>query len=371
MKFLDTSLKAKQCVGCAACAAICPRGCISMSYNTEGFLIPHIDITNCDHCNFCYSVCSIEKYRVEVSPIVSFASWNLNEDIRNKSSSGGIFTALANNVIKNGGVVVGAAFCDNLVVRHIIVRDNIERFRGSKYVQSEIPVDIYYEMGKLLKKNISVLFSGTPCQVAAMRSFFREHDNLICCDVACHGVPSPLLLKKYIGDELNKISFRDKTTGWKNYSVYKHFKNGKIEIKPASTDPYMIAFLRDYALRPSCYDCKFKGKYRKGDLTLADFWGDNVYNSDDKGISLVIVNTEKGKSLLESCSKDIFLSPVNIDTYSLNNTMLIKSCVRPIERDMFYKDLVEMSFLNIIQKYHLFPVQTRWERIKKWVGNII
>jgi len=361
----------KQCVGCSACAAICPREIISMCQDAEGFLIPNIDITQCDSCNRCHDVCPVEKTEGGLLSLVSFASWNLNEDVRSKSSSGGVFTALANNVIKNGGVVVGAAFCDNLVVRHIIVEDNVERLRGSKYVQSEIPIDIYHKMYKLLERNISVLFSGTPCQVAAVRSFLGERDNLFCCDVACHGVPSPLLFSQYSGNELNGMSFRDKTTGWKNYSIYKHFKNGRIEIKLASSDPYMIAFLRDYALRHSCYDCKFKGEYRKGDLTLADFWGaETKYDRDDKGTSLVIVNTEKGKVLLERCREDLFIEEVDMNGAIKSNTMLTKSCARPIERDTFYKDLVAISFSDLIQKYHLFPPQTLLGRIRKWVDNI-
>ncbi len=381
--------KESACTGCAACAASCSEKCIALIPDLEGFLRPVIDYLNCTGCKCCSRACPIltpkisnakrrcnsepcpsdsdtcNVYETITYPVV-YAAWNLDYDIRKKSSSGGVFTALAENILSQGGVVVGAAFDNSFIVRHIIIDKGSElyRLRGSKYVQSEINPILLCQVNELLKKDIPVLFSGTPCEVAGLISFLgRSYDNLYCCDLICHGVPSSMLFDcyiKYIESKYGRlidISFRDKSKGWEKSGVRQSLKNGTSRFVKAVSDPYMRAFLRDYALRPSCYDCKYKNTSRVGDLTIADFWGVKnkypMYDSDAKGTSAVIVNNEKGKSWFNACNSKLYIGVADINTAIMGNPSLVKSCSYPPEREHFYQDLKVLSFSKIIQKYHL------------------
>lgn len=365
------------CTGCGACAAACPANAISLQPDDEGFLHPHISGEICTDCGLCQKICPINsgllandandsQHRADHLPAV-YAAWHRDDSIRFASSSGGVFTALAENILKEGGGVVGAAFDDQLVVRHRLAQTlaDMDRLRGSKYVQSEISPAIYRQIHKLLHDGRNVLFSGTPCQVASLRNFLvKDYDKLFCCDIVCLGVPSPLFFARYVqynivrGKRLLNISFRDKITGWKRYSLTRHLHGGISKSIDIFADPYMLAFLRNFALRPSCYNCKFKSTLRHGDLTLGDFWGVAKrypeYDKDDQGTSLVLVNTEKGKNLLENCSPHLFLGSADLDTAIAGNPMLIRSANFPPERNTFYHDLQVDSFAMITKKYRLF-----------------
>ena len=368
------------CTGCAACAAACPKGAISMSPSAEGFLYPQINVAACNDCDICRNTCPVKqkglredaeaegiKELKREKPLKVFAAWHIDEAIRRESSSGGVFTALAERILAQGGVVVGAAFDDNFVVRHILIENStdLQRLRGSKYVQSEISPALYLQIRDLLKRGKSVFFSGTPCQVAAIRNFLHKpYDNFFCCDIVCHGVPSPILFAHYLqynlikGEQVVKISFRNKAKGWKNYGVFRYLYNGDGKFITASADSYMLAFLRNYALRLSCYLCKFTtANSRPGDLTIADFWGVAKkypeYDHDDKGTSLVLVNTKKGKSWLCACSQHLFLGTADLDTAIAGNPSIVRPSHRPPERDTFYRDLDLLPFPAIIRKYRL------------------
>ena len=366
------------CTGCAACAAVCAMDCITMHPDAEGFLHPRINSAACTDCGLCRQVCPVyrgkpsegvkEREETEGKPLRVFAAWHLDEAVRRESSSGGVFTALAENILARGGVVVGAAFDDRLVVRHILIETSadLHRLRGSKYVQSEISSALYRQARDLLKQDRPVLFSGTPCQVAGLRCFLRQpSEKLFCCDLICHGVPSPLLFARYVqhnqtrGNQLAKVSFRDKTTGWKHFSVRQHLQKGGSRLFSMYADPYMAAFLHDCALRPSCYDCKFASPTRSGDLTIADFWGVAKkypeYDRDDKGTSLVLVNTPRGLAWLHACRKRLFLGPADFDTAVARNPMLVRSSHRPPQRDTFYRDLDALSFPALVRRYRLHP----------------
>ena len=376
------------CTGCAACAAICQLACIVMQPDSEGFLRPNINHSQCTSCHRCSATCPILQLEyvgegskdtmlhVSVAsaqsvanekqlPIV-YAAWHLDSSIRYESSSGGVFTALADNILADGGAVAGAAFDDLLVVRHIIIEKvaDLQRLRGSKYVQSEIAPAFLLRMRDLLEQGRKVLFSGTPCEVTGLRSFLNHpYDNLFCCDFICHGVPSPMLFKKYIQkDEVSRkqltgVTFRDKTNGWKKFQISRQMQNGKKIIYDSMVDPYMSAFLKDYALRPSCYECHFKSTERVGDLTIADFWGVKKtypeYDPDDKGTSLILVNNKKGSSWLLACHAMLFLGKADIKTAIAGNPSLVRPVSRPAQRDTFYIDLKVFSFTKVIEKYHL------------------
>ena len=280
------------CTGCGACAASCMVNAISMQPDDEGFLHPNINSDICTDCGLCQKICPIKSGVLANDAnalegatdnlLAVYAAWHLNDEIRFKSSSGGVFTAIAVKILNDGGVFFGVAFEQELVVRHAPAQTSVElaQLRGSKHVQSEVTTDIYRQIRDLLKDGRKVLFSGTPCQIAAIRNFLMKgYDNLFCCDIVYHGVPSPLFLARYVqynlarGERVSNISFRDKISGWKRFSLTRHLHGGGKMSFDAWKDPYMAAFLSNYALRPSYYKCKFTNTLRYGDLTLADFWG--------------------------------------------------------------------------------------------------
>jgi len=293
----------------------------------------------------------------------------MDEDVRRASSSGGVFSVLADDILHQGGVVVGAAFDEQLIVRHVVIDDpaDLPRLRGSKYVQSEMQPGLYRHVRDLLDQGRLVLFSGTPCQVAGLRSYLRRpFENLFCCDIVCHGVPSPLLLMRYgeyykaMGTPLTKITFRDKATGWKAFGVRQHFANGGARFRSTFADPYMAAFRHDYSLREACYGCKFASTTRWGDLTIGDFWDVAKtypqYDADDKGTSLLLVNTIKGAAWLDECRDRLFVGAADIDTAVAGNPQLTKANRRPPQRDTFYRDLESIPFRSLIRKYRLRPM---------------
>lgn len=347
-----------------------------MKADGEGFLHPNIDLAACSDCGLCRKICPVNSSTAQKAssdtqkkakefPTV-WAAWNLDAEIRRQSSSGGVFSVLAENVFNKGGVVVGAAFDKELVVRHCIIETpaDLYQLRGAKYVQSEISPVIYREVRRLLKEDRTVLFSGTPCQVAGIRSQVkRGHDRLYCCDIACHGVPSPLLLRRYVkasmdkGEQMVNILFRDKSSGWKRFRICWQLAGGNSKSFSISTDPYMLAFLRNIALRLSCYTCKFTNIKRQSDLTMADFWGVGKkypeYDENDEGTSLVLVNSKKGQVWLDECRSRLFLGPADIDTAIAGNPVLIRSVCRPPDRDTFYNDLDTLAFNKLVRKYQL------------------
>ena len=321
----------KDCCGCHACATICAKHCITMQADEEGFLYPIVDKDACIDCGLCEKICPVINQSESRKPLKVYAAKNKNEDIRRQSSSGGIFTLLAEKVIDEGGVVFGARFDENWNVIHAW-SDTIEgivAFRGSKYVQSTIG-DTYREAMDFLKQGRKVLFTGTPCQIAGLKKYLRkEYNNLLTVDVVCHGVPSPLVWRTYLDetreqlrsnrdveksfvslsiDELpviTGVSFRDKTNGWKKYCFslrYRSIKGEKELLQPFTNNIFMKGFLANLYLRPSCYACASRSGKSGSDISIADFWGVRNYYpefDDDKGIGLILVNSNKGNSIYE------------------------------------------------------------------------
>ena len=338
----------KDCCGCHACSNVCPKQCISMQADEQGFLYPVVDTKLCVDCGLCEKVCPVINQSEDKKPIKVFAAKNKNEEVRRKSSSGGVFTLLAEYVLNNGGVVFGAKFDAEWNVFHSWTDtiEGISDFRGSKYVQSTIG-DTYREAKEFLEQGRTVLFSGTPCQIAGLKKFLRkEYEKLITIDVVCHGVPSPLIWQKYLDEEfkqnrtlcgdgknsvssslnenpvLSGISFRDKTNGWKKYgfrvsmaaseaaknTVSESAKdNEKVFLQPFPENTFMKGFLANLYLRPSCYSCSARSGKSNSDISIGDFWGIQNYHpefDDDKGIGLILINTDKGLEIFKQLNAE-------------------------------------------------------------------
>lgn len=375
----------KECCGCYACYNICPKECIIMKIDDEGFWYPSIDENKCINCNLCEKVCPIiNNPQNSLYKEKSYAAFNKDEKIRLKSSSGGIFSLLAEYVINNNGNVYGATFDENFNVKHIKINklQDIKLLRGSKYVQSKIS-DVFKSVKIDLNKNILVLFTGTPCQVAGLQSFLqKKYDNLILMDIVCHGVPSPLVWQRYINDlrkkynqDIKKINFRDKSTGWKQYSI--NFLFDKKEYKKfAFEDGYMNCFLNDIYLRPSCHSCNFKGVKRISDITIADFWGiEKILPEidDDKGISLVILHTDKGENLFNILTYKMIYKEICLNNILKYNLAIIKSANYNEKRNKFFSELRKTNnSMFLIKKYNKLKIKQKIKyKIKSIMKRII
>ncbi len=369
-----------KCSGCQSCYNACPKHCIEMKSDEEGFLYPSIDTSACINCGKCEKVCPILNGKTE-SPSalqIGYAAYNKDDVIRFKSSSGGIFTLLAEYIIRHGGVVFGAAMTDDCKgVHHIIVEsvDDLEKLRGSKYVQSSIE-DTYKTAKQMLDLGKFVLFTGTPCQIGGLISYLgKEYENLYTQDIICHGVPSPLVWKEYVeiintnDPNPQKVSFRDKTTGWKSYSVKIDYKN-KIYKSLASDDLYINGFLADIYLRPSCYECAFKTVNRQSDITLADFWGINNIHpkmDDNKGTSFVWLHTQKGKTLFENVIDKTTAVEIQPNDAIQHNNSAISSTVMNEKRKSFFQYFHNKRIDDAIYEYTKKNIK---QRVRAFLSKI-
>ena len=331
-------LPTKECTGCSTCSHVCPKNCISMVADKHGFLYPKKNSEICVGCGLCEKICPVlnSSQPKENAVINSYAAKSTDENTRERSSSGGIFSVVAQNVIENNGVVYGAAFDEKFVVKHIGISsfDELDLIRRSKYVQSNLnnsfsAVKAHLDNGKI------VLFTGTPCQVEGLLSYLKKpYDNLITMDFVCHGVPAPNVwesyktyLQKQYKSPITDINFRNKSSGWKNYSIRIEFENDSVYCNSSGNDPYMKAFLANMDLRESCYICKFKSTMHKSDITVADYWGIDKIKpelNDDKGLSLLLVNTKKGDSLLADTKNNLTLTKTDIEKVFPYNPCIIK-----------------------------------------------
>lgn len=355
-----------ECCGCYGCYNVCPTSAVTMEVDSEGFWYPIVDKDKCINCKLCEKVCPIINFSKSKGLLEAYASYNLNEDIREKSSSGGMFTALAEYVLRNEGIVFGVEFSTNLEVIHCLVRneEELNKIRGSKYVQSKIG-DTYSQAKEYLEKNRIVLFSGTPCQIQGLKHYLqKDYENLLCIDLICHGVPSPLVWNSYIeevsnGKEIINMTFRDKMLGWKESTLRYFFENGDELRERYSESAYIKGFIQNCFLRPSCYQCQFKGLERMSDLTLGDFWGiENVLPdlNSKKGISLVLVHSIKGKKLLNEVSEKIFIKKVDIYKSINENPSAINSVAKDIKRERFYKHYPKHNVSYVVKKVTRVPL---------------
>ena len=302
------------CSGCGACASICPKHCITMLSDNEGFLYPTVEESDCIDCGLCEKVCHELHPFVERQPQKFYAAINKDEGIRLKSSSGGIFYLLAEIIISEGGVVFGARFDEQWQVKidYAETMDGVKAFMGSKYVQARMAT-AYTDAKRFLTEGRKVLFSGTPCQIAGLHHFLRKpYDNLLTVDIICHGTPSPRVWDRYLDEvvtagrkAIKDVQFRNKRNGWKSFNFTMEYNKDEQTVSLCShhqQNHFMRAFLRDMILRPSCYNCQAKSGRSHSDITIADFWGINTEipeMDDDKGTGLILVNTDKGQVSLD------------------------------------------------------------------------
>ena len=361
---MDNIIEKCRCTGCHACFNACPANAIEMIDDEKtGFKYPVINQEKCINCGKCKKVCPVIESCEAEEIHYAFACYNKNMDERLNSSSGGIFILLAKEVINRGGVVFGACFDNEFNVVHSYAEsiNDLSKFMTSKYVQSSIG-ETYKEAKSFLDDGRLVYFSGTPCQIEGLLSYLgKNYDNLITQDIICHGVPSPKAweaYKKYRlfadGKKPMRINFRQKDDGWNLYALSLQYNDSAYKTNHHD-DLFMQAFLRNACLRDSCYNCSFKKYYRKSDITLADFWGiKNVcpeMDPDNKGTSLVLVSSNKGKDLFNSVSNEMVCKDVDLDEAIKYNSSYTKSVSKPAKRDEFFENLDKVSFDKLVKKY--------------------
>lgn len=376
---LDCVESNTDCVGCSACLAACPQNCIAMVEDAEGFEYPLVDLKRCVSCGICRAVCPSLCHVKAVNGPTAFGCRSKDDALRLVSSSGGVFTELARLTLEDGGMVFGAGFDDCFDVRHVCVESEAElgSLRGSKYVQSSIG-RTYVQVEQCLKLGTSILFSGTPCQIAGLKLYLREPmPRLLCVDFFCHGVPSPSVWRRYIdfqerrnGSRLSGVSFRAKDRGWRRFSMALLFVDGSRYCRTLDYDPYMRAFLADICLRPSCHACRFKGLNRQSDVTLADFWGiEKVIPrlDDNLGTSLVLANTPNGRLALERLAEVIEIEEVSLQVAGQFNAASTQSASPHAMRQAFFANLNAVRFDILVRRYcakHLLPrLERRWSRM--------
>ena len=312
------------CTGCGLCANVCSQDAIRMEWSKEGFLVPQVDISACVNCGLCVKMCPAqpgamnnESYTDDIEAVVAYGGWNCNDSIHCGSSSGGVFSALAEHVFAEGGCVFGVVWKDKVTETFTKAENmvELEPMRGSKYTQAE-PVNVYRDVKKELLKGRQVLFTGTACQVYALKKYLRrDYDNLLTFDIVCHGVPSRKLLQAYVkhyeeaeGKELKEIYFRFKDGNWQGYKVQKRFIDGTVLNHVNSRDMFMNLFIGDYMLNKACYNCPHAHLPRPGDMTLGDYWGNLQAMHPDwpisDGIGSLVANSDKGKVILEKLADE-------------------------------------------------------------------
>ena len=359
----------KICTGCGACANICPVQAIKMERDSKGFLYPNVNECGCIACGKCFRICPAANYEFKNKPQTKCYAAMAIDDIRLKSSSGGMFGALANFVLDNNGYVCGVKYKDDYIgAEQIIIhrKEDLNKLYKSKYVQSDTS-DSFIRIKELLDANKMVLFCATPCQVAGLQSFLgKDYKNLITCDILCHGVASPVSFKSYLNDiadgrQISSIDFRSKEyRGWGSFAHIK-FNDGTEYFKNWSKDPWYLGFLSGITTRESCGTCKYAQRNRVGDFTFGDFWGIDRQNpnyNDKMGTSIVLLNNDKAHHYLKKIKQYLKLFKVaDLEMAASNNNVLNFPAKLHPNRDAFFEKLprrgYELSFNYIYNKYDI------------------
>ena len=357
----------KDCTGCLACVNSCHQNALSIKKNEEGFYRPVLDTGKCVGCGLCENRCPVKSMQITKDDVELnvFAGWHLDNEIRMNSSSGGAFTALAENILWQGGVVYGAAYTDDMQIAHVEVKtiDGLERLRLSKYAQSCIGMTMktvkeHLELGK------KVMYVGTPCQVAGLKSFLRkDYANLLAVDIICHGVPSMMFLQNYLMwlgrkyGNVEHINFRDKRKGWYDALRVVKIAKGKEKVLRGADDNYWVGFNNNNNLQYCCYKCQFQGFPRISDMTIADFWGigkTKVFGHKDeieKGVSMIVVNNPEKQHYLDECCGRMFIEQRSLEEAKIGNNTALAESVCPQSRATIYADLAAMDYDSFRKKY--------------------
>ncbi len=374
----------EMCCGCTACASICKHNAIVMKTDMQGFLYPQVNHILCIDCGLCDKVCPIthrDSMHGDYDKLRIFAVRNKNSDVQYKSSSGGIFSVLSDFVLGQGGYVVGAVYNSKMEVIHMITndRDNALKFRGSKYVQSDMK-DIYIKTKNMLTGGAVVLFSGTPCQIEGLKRFLgKTYENLITCDLVCHSVPSPQLFYQYISfvsKKYNKkivdINMKDKTNGWGHQGICLYFEDGTNVRNRLITRLWNNIFYSHLVIRPSCFSCRFTNYNRPGDITIGDFWGiekSHPDSFDKNGVSLLMLNSSKGKKIFDNIKGQCVYTPS--DTQSCTQPQLSYPVKKPDAYNKFWSEYSSEPFKHLCSKYWGYTMKARLKDIIKAYGILI
>lgn len=359
------TLAKSECCACTACEQACPVNAISFTNDEEGFLYPTINKEKCIDCGLCERVCPVEhpNYSNTETPEV-YAAMVKEVEQRKKSSSGGMFYAIASWILNQGGKVYGATMDENHQVKHIGVDnfDDLNLLRGSKYVQSDLQ-QVFADIKKELKTGRWCYFVGTGCQVAGLKSFLRkDYDTLLTSDLVCHGVPSQWLFDQHIkyleGRYKGKVSnyhFRN-NEGWGGCEIFDltnhKGKTKKYKFPSYDLSPYLYSFMYGMTSRYSCYDCPFARIPRQGDITLADYWGIKMYFPDieaDKGVSLMLINSDKGKTVFKDITKVSTVRRSTLSNASSHNRNLVTNSERPVLRDVIYQQIKDNGYKQVAE----------------------
>lgn len=362
------------CTGCGACKNACKAGALELCADEEGFCYPKIDAAKCIHCNACERACPADAVVPAEEQTKAYYAVAKDDGICRNSSSGGMFSLLAAHILQQGGTVFGAGFDKNFKVCHqrIDSMEDIAGLRTSKYVQSDIGLT-FREAEIALKDEKTVLFAGTPCQIAALKQYLKkDYVNLYTQDIICHGVPSPGIWQKYLqeihsGKEIQTISFRDKTAGWNDFSMKVSYQDGTAYRELAVKDPFESAFLANLILRPSCYQCQYKTVERVSDITLADYWGVETVHpelKDQQGVSLVLTHTPKGEALMNAVREAATVHETDLDRATKMNHATTHSVMWHRNREYFFENAVSQPLTPLIRKC-LKP--TTEEAVKRFV----
>lgn len=385
MKITDSS----DCVGCTTCEKCCPRNAISMQKNEEGFLYPVIDEKKCIQCNICQKVCPINSVNNCDNIQKVFAVKHNSPDIRKQSTSGGAFTALAENILKKNGWVFGAMYDDNMNVVHggTDSIDKVELFRGSKYTQTVLGNTFTLVEEKLnLGKN--VLFTGTPCQCAGLKCYLdfkkTNQNNLVICDIVCHGVPSPLLWSDHMNSlekKYGKIEHyycRSKIKGWHNHIEHCVWKSGIVEYGTRFVQKQKNIFYTNLCLRESCGNCKFASLSRCSDITIADYWGIEKCHpefDDDNGVSFFMINSVKGEKVFNEISESIvYINGCIEECFERQPNLQHPTPVDEEKRKIFWRDYHKHGYMYVCRKYteygYINAVRKQVARVKRKVCSL-